>query len=365
MRCAALLRWGCRRLRRVVDVSGFFVILQAVVSVDFFVVSVFLYWQFLQLLPCPVGEAVDLLLLLLSGLRLRRQRCRRLSDAILRRCFYYLLLLYFFSLSLGYVFMFGDGVAVIYIHNLWLPYLRAMCGCVRECGVYRERRVCVSCCHYEWLRAVFDCILNCVNELSWLTHRHRKLLICKLIVCTAFYTWIFPKWPFALTHTHTHLAHACTCSCPVSLTHSRTLPACFTLSSQSNSRNALSLSLARIRQKHEKLHAPKYARIQMFANACVCVSLCASTSIHAAYSLSLSLPHAQWLLASVSFKLILAFFMCLHSRRLVSSRWRPRPAFSSRCLYVCVSVSVSLALYTCACVWRYACVCACVLDRIG
>lgn len=131
-----------------------------------------------------------LLLLLLSGLRLRRQRCRRLSDAILRRCFYYLLLLYFFSLSLGYVFMFGDGVAVIYIHNLWLPYLRAMCGCVcvSECGVYRERRVCVSCCHYEWQRAVFDCILNCVNELSWLTHRHRKLLICKLIVCTAFYT---------------------------------------------------------------------------------------------------------------------------------------------------------------------------------
>lgn len=204
LRCGALLRWGCRRLRRVVDVSGFFVILQAVVSVDFFVVSVFLYWQFLQLLPCPVGEAVDLLLL--SGLRLRRQRCGRLSDAILRRCFYYLLLLYFFSLSLGYVFMFGDGVAVIYIHNLWLPYLRAMCGCVCECGVYRERRVCVSCCHYEWHRAVFDCILNCVNELSWLTHRHRKLLICKLIVCTAFYTWIFRKWPFALSHTlaHTH-----------------------------------------------------------------------------------------------------------------------------------------------------------------
>lgn len=79
------------------------------------------------------------MLLLLSGLRLRRQRCRRLSDAILRRCFYYLLLLYFFSLSLGYVFMFGDGVAVIYIHNLWLPYLRAMCGCVCVSVGYIER----------------------------------------------------------------------------------------------------------------------------------------------------------------------------------------------------------------------------------
>lgn len=97
-----------------------------------------------------------------------------------------------------------------------------------------------------------------------------------------------------------------------------------------------SLSLARICQKHEKLHAPKYARIQMFACACICVCEPVCIYFDSCCLLSLSLPHAQWLLAVVSFKLILAFFMCLHSRRLVSSRWRPRPAFSSRCLCVCV-----------------------------
>lgn len=132
-----------------------------------------------------------LLLLLLSGLRLRRQRCRRLSDAILRRCFYYLLLLYFFQFVAwlrfyvwrrGCRYLYTQFVVAISQGNVWV------CVCVSECGVYSERRVCVSCCHYEWQRAVFDCILNCVNELSWLTHRHRKLLICKFIVCTAFYT---------------------------------------------------------------------------------------------------------------------------------------------------------------------------------
>jgi len=190
-----------------------------------------------------------------------------------------------------------------------------------------------------------SCILKCVNELSWLTHTytHTFIFILNLASCRnlllsgisliSFNTWTFHKWPLILTHTHAY-AHACTCSTNLTLSH-----CCRWLLSPPSPIRILTLSLSfllrcglrrpgeehneRICQKHEKLHAPKYAQTHAYIYMHTYMHLARSLAFGSYYA-ACSHTRTQRRRAVVSFKLILAFFMCLHSRRLVSMTTQTR-----------------------------------------
>lgn len=156
------------------------------------------------------------------------------------------------------------------------------------------------------------------------------------------------------THTYTWLTHVLVRVQSVLLTLAHCLPALPSLPNLTLAMLSLltSLSLSHAFAKSTKscmlqnTHAYKCLHVRVY----VCVSLCASTSIHAAYSLSRFHTHNGCWLSLVLNLFWRSLCACILA---VSSRLDddPDPHFLVvPCVCVCVSVSVSLALYTCACV---------------